>query len=512
MVDLTVAGFYRAALACPGRLALIEPGTGQLTFGELHARANRLSHAMRGLGVGPGDVVAAMVHNDSAFFELIMATGQIGVYLVPINTHLAAEEVAFIVRDSEATVLIAHFDLAENLTAVAKDLPARRFSIQGAVPGWDPFETLDGESGEPAERVAGSVMGYTSGTTGRPKGVKRKLSGKSPEEAAAGMPRMLVRTFGLGADGVHLVTSPVYHAAPSAFAMAALHAGHTVVLHRRFDEEATLRDIERYRVTTSHMVPTHFHRMLRLPGLVKRKYDLSGLRAVVHAGAPCPVDVKRQMIAWLGPVIWEYLGATEGMVTVVGPKEWLARPGTVGRPAPGVTVKLLGDQGQEVPVGEAGTIYFGLAGVEFEYHKDPEKTRASRIGALHTVGDIGRLDEDGYLFLLDRRNDLILSGGVNIYPAEIEQHLIGHPAVADVAVIGVPDPEWGQSVLAVVQLTAGVSPGPDLAEELKDHCAGALASYKRPRRIEFRADFPRTATGKLLRGQLRDEYGVNHER
>jgi long-chain acyl-CoA synthetase len=256
------------------------------------------------------------------------------------------------------------------------------------------------------------------------------------------------------------------------------------------------------------MVPTHFHRLLRLPAEVRAKYDVSSLTAVIHAGAPCPVPLKHEMIAWLGPIVWEYLASTEGSVSRVSPREWLARPGTLGRPAHGGIVKILDPDGNEMPPGEAGAIYFGTAGQPtlFEYSGDPAKTAASRHGDLATVGDYGYLDEDGYVFLLDRRTDLIISGGVNIYPAEIEQTLITHPAVNDVAVIGVPDPEWGQSVLAVVQPVDGIDAGDELAAALLAHCGEHLAGFKRPRRIEFVTDFPRTETGKLQRRKLRDMY------
>jgi long-chain acyl-CoA synthetase len=294
--------------------------------------------------------------------------------------------------------------------------------------------------------------------------------------------------------------------------MAALHMGHSVVVHGRFEAELTLCDIERHRVTSSHMVPTQLHRMLSLPEETRQRFDLSSLRSLVHAGAPCPIDVKRRMINWVGPIVWEYLGATEGMVAIVSSQEWLTKPGTVGKPAFGSTVKILDDDGVEVPAGVAGGIYFGGAGADFEYHNAATKTQDNRVGNLHTVGDIGRFDDDGYLYLLDRRSDLILSGGVNIYPAEVEQQLISHPAVTDVAVIGIPDEEWGQSVLAIVQPTDPAAAGDDLAAELLVHCEGRLAAYKRPRRFEFRSELPRTATGKLLRRNLRDEYVVDNER
>ena len=348
-------------------------------------------------------------------------------------------------------------------------------------------------------------MAYTSGTTGSPKGVRSVLPDLDPDTVAAGM-ATFPSWYGISArTGVHLVTSPLYHSAPGGHALAFLHAGHALLIHRKFDAEQVLRDIERHRVTSTHMVPTHFHRLLRLPEHVRNRYDLSSLEAVVHAGAPCPVQTKQQMMDWLGPVVWEYLGSTEGLVSRVSPEEWLKTPGTVGRPLAGLTVKIL-DDGHEVPHGTPGTIYFGVPGQAptFEYHHDPQKTAAGRSGDLVTAGDYGYLDEDGYLFLLDRRTDLILSGGVNIYPAEVEQQLLSHPAVDDVAVIGVPDDEWGQQVVAVVLPGKDVEPGPELAQELIAHCAEGLARFKLPRRIEFVTEFPRTEAGKVQRRLLRE--------
>jgi long-chain acyl-CoA synthetase len=309
--------------------------------------------------------------------------------------------------------------------------------------------------------------------------------------------------FGLvPGPGVHLVCSPLYHAAPCHFSLQALHLGHAIVIHRKFDAEAVLADIERYQVTSTQMVPTHLHRMLRLPADVKDKHDLRSIQVMLVAGAPFPPEEKRAAIDWLGLVVWEYLAATEGMVCRVSPAEALAHPGTVGRPE---AVMLLDEDGNQVPAGEAGTIYFPSQ-VPFEYLNDPAKTGAAvRADGWATVGDIGRLDEDGYLYLLDRRVDLIISGGVNIYPAEIEQRLITHPAVADVAVVGVPHPDWGHQPVAIVQLEDGWAGGPDLAARLDAHCRDGLASLKCPARYEFRESLPRTASGKLLRRMLREE-------
>jgi len=510
LIDSSASGFYRLAAVHPNRTALVGPGSGTLTFGELSAKVNRVSHAFRALGLARGDVVAALVYNGWTYFELVLATGQLGLYLVPLNWQQAPPEVAYIVRDSGAKVLVADAALAAALTTVAGSLPEGRFSVGGRVSGWTPYETLEGPATEPGDRSAGAIMGYTSGTTGRPKGVKRELVESTPEDAIRqALP--LFRCFGVDHDnGVHLICSPLYHSAPGGWATMLLHLGHTLVCHQRFDADLVLRDIERHHVTTSHMVPTHFHRLLKVPN--RKDYDLSSLVALVHAGAPCPVAHKQAMIDWVGPIVWEYLGSTEGgWVSIVGPEEWLSRPGTVGKPAPGTTVKILDETGAEVKTGEAGTIYVRSTRSNFVYHNDPAKTARSRVGAFATSGDIGRLDDDGYLYILDRRDDLILSGGANIYPAEIEARLITHPAVRDVAVISTADPEWGQSVLAVVQLVDIETATAELAESLRAYCAEALASYKCPRRFEFRAEFPRTPAGKLQRRVLRDFYNARHD-
>ncbi|MFD3585402.1 AMP-binding protein [Streptomyces sp. NPDC058683] len=506
------AGFFSLAAADPGPVAVVDPDGSTCTRGELLARVNRLSRALRSRGLGSGDVVAAVVHNGHEYVELVLAVGQAGMYLVPVNWRLSPDEMLYIIRDSAAKLVVAD---AEQAGALALDsLPVHRFVVGDPVPGWEPFAGLGADEPDtaPPDRRIGGLMGYTSGTTGHPKGVRSALPDLAPE-AFTDAYLDLVAGYGITSRyATHLVCSPLYHSAPGGHALAFLHAGHALVVQAKFDPESVLRAVEEHRVTTVHMVPTHFHRLLRLPEEVRAKYDLSSLEAVIHAGAPCPVPLKHRMIEWLGPIVWEYLGSTEGWVCRVGSPEWLARPGTVGRPQPGMTVKILDAAGEETPRGTAGTIYFGRTGQppSFEYHGDPDKTAAGRHGDLVTVGDYGYLDEDGYLFLLDRRTDLIISGGVNIYPAEIERTLISHPAVNDVAVIGVPDPEWGQSVLAVVQASPGVDADEALATALLAYCTENLASFKRPRRIEFVTDFPRTETGKLQRRKLREVYAGEH--
>jgi long-chain acyl-CoA synthetase len=505
---MAASGFYQLALAYPDRTAIIGPDEVASTFGQLGQRVNRLSHALRAQGLTAGDVAAAIVHNGPEYLELMLAAGQVGVLVVPVNWHLAVREILYIVADSGAKLVVADAEQAAELPA--GELPPHRYVIGGTAPGWMSYEALGASEPvtAPDDRQTGGMMLYTSGTTGHPKGVHNSPPAVDPD-TMAGLFGGIPRGYGLtGDEGVHLVCSPLYHAAPGGHALGFLHAGYTVAIRSRFEPEDMLRAVERYGVTTVHMVPTHFHRLLRLPEDVRSGYDLSSLRAVIHAGAPCPVPIKKQMLDWLGPIIWEYLGSTEGSVSRVSPEEWLTRPGTVGRPLPGLTVKTLGPDGEQLRTGEPGTIYFGFPdrAPSFEYHHDPEKTAESRRGNLVTAGDFGYFDEDGYLFLLDRRTDLIISGGVNIYPAEIEQHLITHPAVLDVAVIGVPDADWGQRVVAVVQPAPGVTPGDQLAADLLEHCRKELASFKCPRRFEFVSDFPRSEAGKVQRRVLRDAY------
>jgi long-chain acyl-CoA synthetase len=355
-------------------------------------------------------------------------------------------------------------------------------------------------------------MQYTSGTTGRPKAVQRSTPALDPDQMAALLAPNLARyDIEPGGDHVHLVTSPMYHLAPLSFGYFSLHFGHPVVLMDRFDPERALALIERHRVTTTHMVPTQFHRLLLLPEATRRRYDVSTLRHVMHAAAPCPVELKRKMLAWWGPVIYEYYGASEGGGTLVRAEEWLAKPGTVGRPWPGAGVRVLDDEGKDLPPGETGTVYLKLM-MDFAYKGDPEKTRASRRGEWFTVGDVGFLDADGFLFLCDRKIDMIITGGVNVYPAEVEAALLAHPEVGDAAVFGIPHAEWGEEVKAVVEPAPGVAADAALAARLLAHCRERLAGYKCPRSIDFAEALPRDANGKLYKRRLRDPYWAGRER
>ncbi|WP_142060194.1 AMP-binding protein [Pseudarthrobacter sp. B4EP4b] len=502
--DEAAPSAYQWAEVDPSRTAVIQRDH-EITFGQLIGRTNQLSHHFRELGLGVGDVVASFLENEPEYWELTLAAQQIGLYYVPINSHLKAEEAAYIVHNSGAKLLVAGAAqaglLASNGTVVeAKHL----FTLGEVLAGWRPYSDLGHgkPTGAPVDRVAGAIMGYTSGTTGQPKGVKRKVGHETPEQVAIRSVAM-INSFGLTRpDGVHLVCSPLYHSAPAAFAAAALHLGHTLVVHEKFDAEWVLRDVERYGVTNSHMVPTHFHRLLSLPDKTKAAADTSSLQTAIHAGAPCPPSVKRRMIDWWGPIIWEYLGATEGIIAQASPSEWLEHPGTHGRPEPG-SVVILDEFGAEQPTGESGRIFF-RATLPYEYVGDPDKTRENRQGDFVTVGDLGYLDAEGYLYLKGRRDDLILSGGANVYPVEVEQALIGHPAVADVGVIGVDDEEWGQKVVAVIQLNPGYSPSNEIREDIDSFARTNLGSYKRPKQIEFLNEFPRTPSGKLIRRNLRD--------
>jgi len=510
-------GFWVMAEKDPGALALVDPEGGEISRGELLAACNRLVHGLRAAGLEKGDCVATFLPNGAPMIELYLAVAQAGWYLVPINWHLTGPEAGYILQDCEAKVFVADERFAETARKAAAEAglaPERCFAV-GSIEGFRPYEDLSrGQPDtEPADRASGLVMNYTSGTTGRPKGVRRKLSPLDPDTTHT-LTSSFLMMFGMTQeeDNVHLCGSPLYHTAVLMFASCALHLGHAVVLMDRWTPEDMLRLIDAYRVTNSHMVPTQFHRLLALPDAVKKEYDVSSLRWMVHAAAPCPVDTKWRMIEWWGDTIYEYYAASEGGGTIVTPEQWKQRPGTVGLPFPNSEIRILDDEGEDVPTGSVGTVWMKMGAAEFEYHKAPEKTAENRRGEYFTVGDMGYLDEDGYLFLSDRKNDMIIAGGVNIYPAEIEKEIQSCPGVADVAVFGVPHPDWGEEVKGVVEPEPGVAADEAFRQRIYDFCKDRLAKYKTPRSIDFIEEMPRDPNGKLYKRKLRDPYWEGQER
>ncbi|HVN85723.1 MAG TPA: acyl-CoA synthetase [Candidatus Binatia bacterium] len=510
-------GFWNLAQQNPAHLALVEPDGHTVSAGELLASANQLVHGLRQLGLQRGDVLATVLPNGAPMIELYLAAGQAGWYLVPINHHLTASEVAYILDNSGAKTFVGAERFAPACADAVEEIkfpPNARFAL-GRVAGFRPYSDLKAAQPTtlPEDRCAGQVMNYTSGTTGRPKGVRRALAPYDPDMVAS-MFAMFLGMFGIQPhnDNVHLVGSPLYHTAVLMFAGSSLHIGHAVVLMDKWTPQACLDCIDQYRVTTSHMVPTQFHRLLALPDDVKAKYELKSLRHMIHAAAPCPVDVKQRMLAWWGPVIYEYYAASEGGGTLVTPEEWLKHPGTVGRAWPTSEIRILDDDGNPVPTGTPGTVYMALGPAEFEYHKDKEKTEKNRRDGFFTVGDVGYLNDEGYLFLCDRKIDMIIAGGVNIYPTEVESVLLTHPKVADAAVFGIPNEDWGEEVKAVIEPAPGIAPSPTLAQEILDYCLQKTAKYKCPRTIDFIAAMPRDPNGKLYKRKLRDPYWQGRER
>jgi long-chain acyl-CoA synthetase len=490
---------YWAAVA-PDRLAVASP-FGDRTFADLDQRADQLVRALRSRGLDVGDAVALVVRNRPEFVEVWAACRRSGLRLTPINWHLTVDEMAYIVEDCEARALIVDAGVPSSIELAARcgdasaivlvvgDDPAVGESYDDAV-GAAPAGTLD----DPAP---GSLMLYTSGTTGRPKGVHKRPHPPAVENLA-----------GYEADSVHLCTGPLYHAAPLNISLISpLSNGAGVVLMDTWTAPETLQLVERHRVTHTHVVPTMFHRLLALDDEMRDRHDLSSLRLVVHGAAPCPIAVKEAMIAWLGPVLVEYYASTEGAGTLVDSGTWLRKPGTVGKPFPDDQIIVGDEDAQPVPAGEIGIVWVkSHPGEEFEYFHDREKTDTNQRGSWYTLGDLGYLDDDGYLFLAGRSAELIISGGVNIYPAEIDAVLLEHRAVRDAATIGVPNDEWGEEVLAVVELEEASEASPAMADELIRHCRERLARFKCPRSIEFVDRLPRQDNGKVYRKALREQF------
>ncbi|MCV7100396.1 acyl-CoA synthetase [Mycobacterium palustre] len=479
-----------------------------VSYGELFTRSQRVAAVLHGAGLRRGDGVALVLPNRPEFFEITWGCQLSGLYYTAVNTHFTPDEVAYVIDDSDAKAVFVDASMSE-LAAHIRDANAAvvaHLSVGGPPPGWRSYEDALAAAGDPPPRSDGSEMLYSSGTTGRPKAVRRPLPGDGNGSWAQAVLEMaLTHKYGMDASSVYLSPAPLYHAAGVNYTMAVHRVGAAAILMRRFDAEAVLRLIETYRVTHAQFVPTMFVRMLKLPEAVRRAYDVSSLECVIHAAAPCPVDVKRRMMEWFGPIIHEYYGGTEGFAgTTIGPEEWLAHPGSVGRPLS--PVHVVGDDGVELPVGEAGELFFE-GGPDFEYFKDPAKTASVfNDRGWRSLGDMGYVDEDGYLYLTDRSTFMIVSGGVNIYPQEVENLLVMHPKLVDAAVFGVPNDEFGEEVKAVVQPVAGVEPGPGLEAELIAYCRAHLAGYKCPRTVEFSPELPRDPNGKLYKRRLRERY------
>ncbi|HNN55584.1 MAG TPA: acyl-CoA synthetase, partial [Novosphingobium sp.] len=496
--------------------AVIMAASGEtISYAELDRRSNQVAQLLRARGIGIGDTVAICLENHPWFFALTWGAQRAGLHYVCISSRLTAPEVAYIVADSGARLLIGSSYLASVLDEVAKltpDVPQLRFGGAGE---HDAEAALCAMPCQPiADERAGVDMLYSSGTTGRPKGVKIPLPEDPDIAQATALVGLASMAFGITPEAVYLSPAPLYHAAPLRWSMTVHKLGGTVVVMERFDAEEALKAIEQYRITDSQWVPTHFVRMLKLPDEVRTRYDTSTLKCAIHAAAPCPVPVKRAMIEWWGPVLFEYYAGTEGNgFTFISSAEWLERPGSVGRALTGI-VRVCDENGDEVPRGTEGQIFFEPTegNVPFEYHNDPAKTAESRNKHGWTsLGDVGIEDEEGYVFLTDRKSFMIIAGGVNIYPQEIENLLVTHPKVTDAAVIGAPDPDLGEKVVAVIQPVAMAEAGPALADELMAWLAPQLSRIKLPRQIDFREQLPREATGKLYKRLLRDEYKAAYE-
>lgn len=494
----------------PDARAVVMGGSREVvTFRDLEERSNRLARLLRARGLEAGSHLAVLLENDQHYFEVVWAGLRAGLYVTPINWHLGPDEAGYIVDDCDADAVVtsrAFVELVAKLEPYLEKVRTR-LAIGDGVAGFEDYGSAVAlhSSAPIPDESEGAYMFYSSGTTGRPKGIKPPLRGL-PFGTGSVLEPMLTQLYGVDETAVYLCPAPLYHAAPIGWSIAMQRLGATVVVMERFNPEQALALIERERVTHAQFVPTHFVRMLKLPADVRARYDLSSLRTVVHAAAPCPVEVKQQMLEWLGPKIYEYYSGSEGAgFCAIGPEEWLAHPGSVGRPMIGIP-HVVDEYGDEQQPGQVGLIWFEGPAV-FEYHNDPQKTaEAFNDKGWSTLGDVGYVDDDGYVYLTDRVSHMIISGGVNIYPQEIENVLVMHPAVADVGVIGVPDPEMGESVKAVVQPSDPARASDELAGQLIAYCRERLAGFKCPRSVDFLDELPRLPTGKLLKRVLRERY------
>lgn len=499
------------AQVTPDKVAYLMASSGQaLTYRQLDEASNRGAQLFRSLGLKAGDHMALCFENSLRFLEICWAAQRSGLFFTAISTHLTVDEIAYIIGDCGAKVFVMSDKLGPLAERLAPELPAgvKRYMSGVAAAGWESWDAA--VAAQPATPIADQVVGYdmlySSGTTGRPKGVKPQFKNEPLGTLSPLLQLLVQKMSGVNESSVYLSPAPLYHAAPLRFNMMVAALGGTAVIMEKFDAEEYLRLIEKHKCTASQLVPTMFVRMLKLPAETRAKYDVSSLKAAVHAAAPCPVDVKQQMIDWWGPILIEYYAGTEANgVTISTSQDWLAHRGSVGKSMVGV-IKIVGEEGEELPVGEIGQVYFA-GGPTFEYHNDPEKTKgAYNDKGWSSLGDVGYLDAEGYLYLTDRKAYMIISGGVNIYPQEAENTLVNHPAVADVAVFGVPNEEMGEEVKAVVQLSPGYKASPELAAELIAFCKSHLSHVKCPKTVEFEAELPRTPTGKLVKRHLRDRF------
>lgn len=508
-------GVWWIAQDHPDLPAIVDSPSGRmLTYAELVALAHRTANALRAGGLQDGDVVAYALPNDVEALVVPLATNEIGLRYLSLNPSLAADEISAVLDHSGAKAIIVHSDYLDRFAGPTLDASLRLRAVVGGNDSSGPDRFVDYAEliaahppTPPSDRRLGESARYSSGTTGKPKGIIVPLTDRDPWQAAHEA-TLFARAFEfLPFDGVHLVSAGMHHGGCQGFYLAAINAGQALAIMGKFDAEQALAHIAKHSVTTAYMVPTQFVRLLKLPQDVRDRYDVSSLKVVVHSAAPCPLEVKKAMMAWWGPVLWETYGGTEGAATIAKPHRWLEKPGTVGRTIKGMRVRILDDAGNELGPNAIGNVYLErVDGERFQYRDDAELTESIFKGNAFTIGDIGYLDEDGYLFICDREKDMIISGGVNIYPAEVEGVLSIHPAVADVAVIGVPDAEWGEQVKAVVQLIEGQQPSEDLAAQLIAYCREHVAGFKCPRSIDFDHDLPRTDAGKLIKRRLRDRY------
>ncbi len=500
---MTFPGFH--ARERPDHPAIVMAGSGEtVTYRELDERSNRLAHLWHERGLRRGDHVAILLENHPGWFDAVWAALRSGLYYTPVNWHLTGPEAAYIVRDCGARSVIASASLAPKLAELHIEIP---LVLDGDVDGWERYdEAVAHQPATPLDHEPeGAGMFYSSGTTGRPKGILFPLPDRTVHDEH---PLLAYKSpIANGPDDVYLSPAPLYHTAPVVTCSLAHRTGTTTVVMERWDPEACLAAIEQYGVTSAQFVPTMFVRILKLPPQVRDRYDTSSLRLVTHAAAPCPVEIKQQMMDWFGPIIWEYYAGSENVgSTIISPEDWLAHPGSVGLPR-FTTVHICDDDHRELPVGEVGNIWFDTPGAAFEYHGDPAKTASARSPeGWFNLGDVGYLDPDGFLYLTDRQSFTIISGGVNIYPQEAEDALVMHPKVADVAVFGVPNDDLGEEVKAVVQLLDPSEAGPAMEEELLTFCKARLTAFKCPRSIDFDPALPRQDTGKLYKRLLKDRY------